>query len=75
MTGERIPSVRRARADYVNKRARAEMVEGLDAGKNFTRRYDEKYEYMVRGDPFPDCKKTYMGACAVRPAPVMVTCR
>ena len=56
--------------DYVNKRARAAVLHGLDAGKNFTRRYDAKHEYAVRGDPYPDCKRTYMGAAAPRPPPL-----
>lgn len=50
------------RYDYVNRRARAEVREGLDSGKNLTRRYDASYEYGVRGGDFPDCLKTYLGA-------------
>ncbi|KAK7250210.1 hypothetical protein SO694_000066114 [Aureococcus anophagefferens] len=35
--------------DYVNKRARAAVLLGLDAGKNFTRRYDAAQEYATNG--------------------------
>ena len=57
------PRTRRIRLlyDYVAKRARADVLEGLDAGKNFTRLYGEKHEYSVRGGPFPACARTYLG--------------
>ncbi|KAJ8602259.1 hypothetical protein CTAYLR_003640 [Chrysophaeum taylorii] len=57
------PWLRRVRLayDFVNKRARASILAGYDAGKNYTRRYDEKHEYVVRGGEFPDCQRCYMG--------------
>ncbi|KAH8064607.1 hypothetical protein JL722_1484 [Aureococcus anophagefferens] len=54
--------------DYVNKRARAAVLLGLDAGKNFTRRYDAAQEYAVRGEPYPDCKRSYLGEAMPMPA-------
>ncbi|KAH8051923.1 hypothetical protein JL720_15038 [Aureococcus anophagefferens] len=54
--------------DYdVNKRARAAVLLGLDAGKN-TRRYDAAQEYAVRGEPYPDCKRSYLGEAMPMPA-------
>ena len=50
----------------------AAVILGIDAGKNFTRRYDHKQEYVVRGKKvcyndifiggeFPECKRSYLG--------------
>ena len=47
--------------DYLNKRARADIMEGLDAGKNFTRRYDTKQDYVTTGGQFPSCQRSYLG--------------
>ena len=47
--------------DYLNKRARADVLEGLDAGKNFTRRYDTKQDYVTTGGTFPSCQRSYLG--------------
>ena len=47
--------------DYLNKRARADIMEGLDAGKNFTRRYDTKQDYVTTGGTFPSCQRSYLG--------------
>ena len=47
--------------DYLNKRARADVLEGLDAGKNFTRRYDTKQDYVTTGGSFPSCQRSYLG--------------
>ena len=44
--------------DYLNKRARADIMEGLDAGKNFTRRYDTKQDYVTTGGSFPSCQRS-----------------
>ncbi|KAH8067740.1 hypothetical protein JL721_7296 [Aureococcus anophagefferens] len=63
------PWLRRVQLDYyVNKRARAAVLLGLDAGKNFTRRYDSAQEYAVRGEPYPDCKRSYLGEAMPMPA-------
>lgn len=34
---------------------------GLDAGKMFVRRYDQKREYMIRGGEYPVCRRSYLG--------------
>ena len=36
-------------------------LQGYEEGKTFYRRYDNKYEYMVRGDPYPECQRSYLG--------------
>ncbi|KAH8087736.1 hypothetical protein JL720_7056 [Aureococcus anophagefferens] len=66
--GLRPPSWTALDYDYVNKRARAAVLLGLDAGKNFTRRYDAAQEYAVRGEPYPDCKRSYLGEAMPMPA-------
>lgn len=53
--------------DYVNKRARADIEAGYEAGKFYIRRYDLKNEYMVRLPPIDDCKRSYLGE--TMPAP------
>ena len=53
--------------DYLNKRARADIMEGLDAGKNFTRRYDTKQDYVTTGGTFPSCQRAiWVNACHFR---------
>lgn len=44
--------------DFVNKRARAHIVSGIDQGKTFTRRYDLSTEYMEDED---FCQRSYLG--------------
>ena len=39
-------------------------MEGLDAGKNFTRRYDTKQDYVTTGGTFPSCQRSYLPANA-----------
>ena len=45
--------------DYINKRAKAAILSGLDAGKNYTRRIDLQQEYRVRGPPHATCDRSY----------------
>ncbi|KAJ1452847.1 hypothetical protein M885DRAFT_525799 [Pelagophyceae sp. CCMP2097] len=47
--------------DSVNLRARAAVTDGIDAGKVFTRRYDKKQEFMVRGGEYAECQRSYLG--------------
>lgn len=49
--------------DYPNRRARADVLEGFDAGRRFLRRYDEKKEYMIENVPNAPaiCKRSYLG--------------
>ena len=47
--------------DYESKQARADMEGGYEAAKVYLRRYDEKYEYMIRLPPINDCKRSYLG--------------
>ena len=63
------PRLKRVRLayDYVNRRARADVLAGLDAGKNFTRRYDQKQDYVVRGGGFPGCQRSHLGERMPRP--------
>jgi len=46
--------------DYVNKRARIAVLTGLNEGKNYTRRYDQKQEYCIRGGVYPACMRSYL---------------
>jgi len=52
--------VMHVRFDAVNKLASAQIEEGHDAGKLFIRRYDEKWEYAVRGGKYPGCERAYL---------------
>ncbi|CAM9450145.1 unnamed protein product, partial [Chrysoparadoxa australica] len=47
--------------DYNAGQAKAIVVEGLDSGKTFIRRYDTKREYMIQGGDFPVCRRSYLG--------------
>jgi hypothetical protein len=47
--------------DFVNQRASAAVRKGYEEGKMFLRRYDNKSEFMVRGDPYPECVRSYLG--------------
>ncbi|KAL4176891.1 hypothetical protein KRP22_001828 [Phytophthora ramorum] len=57
------PSMGRMRVqyDFDQQLARAEMVEGYNAGKTFVRRYDEKQEFMVKSGEFRKCERAYLG--------------
>ncbi|KAJ0410740.1 hypothetical protein ATCC90586_006843 [Pythium insidiosum] len=57
------PSRREMRVlyDYDNKLARADVLEGHDAGKSFVRRYDVKKEYMVKHGKYRKCERAYLG--------------
>ena len=46
--------------DYENRMARAVVEKGYEEGKTFIRRYDNKSEFMVRGDPYPECQRSYL---------------
>ena len=37
------------------------MKQGYDEGKTFLRRYDNKSEFMIRGPPYPECVRSYLG--------------
>lgn len=54
------PRLRRMRVhyDYVNKRARVDVLSGLDEGKNYTRRYDLKTEVRATSQ---GCERAYLG--------------
>ena len=45
--------------DFPNKRARAAILEGLETGKNYTRRCDLRQEYRVR-QGWDRCDRSYM---------------
>ena len=47
--------------DFLNRRASAYMKQGYDEGKTFLRRYDNKSEFMIRGPPYPECVRSYLG--------------
>lgn len=47
--------------DYINKLARADIMEGYEAEKTYIRRYDTENEYMIRMPPIDDCKRSYLG--------------
>lgn len=49
--------------DFPARRARADVIEGFDAGRSFIRRYDLKKEYMVVKSPeeFAECRRSYLG--------------
>eukprot|EP00940_MAST-03C_sp_MAST-3C-sp2_P000833 g833.t1 len=55
--------------DYRSKRARADVLEGFEAGRSFIRRYDEKQEYMIEEVPqMPsECKRSYLGESMPEP--------
>ena len=47
--------------DHEGGKAAVDISEGLDAGKAYIRRYDEKKEYMIRSGEFPVCRRSYLG--------------
>ncbi|ETK86951.1 hypothetical protein F441_08618 [Phytophthora nicotianae CJ01A1] len=47
--------------DFDQQLARAEMLEGYNAGKTFLRRYDQKQEFMVKSGEFRKCERAYLG--------------
>ncbi|KAK1934674.1 hypothetical protein P3T76_011283 [Phytophthora citrophthora] len=47
--------------DFDQQLARAEMLEGYNAGKTFVRRYDQKQEFMVKSGEFRKCERAYLG--------------
>jgi len=47
--------------DGLGGRVRASVEEGHEEGKTFLRRYDNKTEFMVRGLPYPECQRAYLG--------------
>ena len=53
--------------DYLNKRASAIIKKGYEEGKTFIRRYDNKSEFMVRGEPYPECVRSYLGETMPEP--------
>ncbi|KAG7400391.1 hypothetical protein PHYBOEH_005979 [Phytophthora boehmeriae] len=53
--------------DFDQQLARAQMLEGYNAGKTFVRRYDQKQEFMVKHGEFRKCERAYLGGAM--PAP------
>eukprot|EP00644_Phytophthora_capsici_P015567 jgi/Phyca11/20680/fgenesh1_pg.PHYCAscaffold_70_\ len=57
------PSIGRMKIqyDFDQQLARAEMLEGYNAGKTYVRRYDQKQEFMVKSGEFRKCERAYLG--------------
>ncbi|RLN37652.1 hypothetical protein BBJ28_00001916 [Nothophytophthora sp. Chile5] len=64
--------------DFDQQLARAEMLEGYDAGKTFVRRYDQveialtrlecaKQEFMVKHGEYRKCERAYLGDAMPQP--------